>query len=81
MISNFCICSGESYAGIYVPTLVNTIRTMNAKVTTDLQINLKGFMVQSTNVNCTYYGNLVPRLYTSSSNVNQNPGEVWRLGQ
>jgi carboxypeptidase C (cathepsin A) len=37
--------SGESYAGIYVPTLVNTIRVMNERATSDQQINLKGFMV------------------------------------
>ena len=37
--------SGESYAGIYVPTLVNTIRIMNERATSDQQINLKGFMV------------------------------------
>ena len=28
-----------------MPTLVNTIRVMNAKATADQQINLKGFMV------------------------------------
>ena len=39
-------CSGESYAGIYVPTLVNTIRIMNQQTTTN-RINLKGFMVRS----------------------------------
>ena len=37
--------SGESYAGIYVPTLVNTIRMMNERASSDQQINLKGFMV------------------------------------
>lgn len=36
--------SGESYGGIYVPTLVNTIRIMNQNATSD-ELNLKGFMV------------------------------------
>ena len=40
------LCSGESYAGIYVPTLVNTIRVMNEKSSN--KINLKGFMVRQT---------------------------------
>ena len=44
MYALMCI-SGESYAGIYVPTLVDTIRVMNPKTTTD-KINLKGFMVR-----------------------------------
>ena len=44
----FLLHSGESYGGIYVPTLVNTIRIMNEKVTTSQQINLKGFMVYMT---------------------------------
>ncbi|KAL5463745.1 hypothetical protein EMCRGX_G032672 [Ephydatia muelleri] len=35
--------SGESYAGIYVPTLVNLIRIMNEQGASN--INLKGFMV------------------------------------
>jgi len=39
-------CSGESYAGIYIPMLVNTIRIMNQQNTTH-HINLKGFMVRS----------------------------------
>lgn len=34
---------GESYAGIYVPTLVDTIHNMNQHSTDT--INLKGFMV------------------------------------
>ena len=34
---------GESYAGIYVPTLVDTIRIMNQN--TSDRMNLKGFMV------------------------------------
>ena len=38
--------SGESYAGIYVPTLVNTIREMNMKAPANEVINLKGFMVR-----------------------------------
>ena len=38
-----CHYSGESYAGIYVPTLVDTIRVMNQQ--TSDKINLKGFMV------------------------------------
>ena len=36
--------SGESYAGIYVPTLVHTIMTMNENTQQEF-INLKGFMV------------------------------------
>lgn len=35
--------AGESYAGIYIPTLVDTIRIMNQNATDN--INLKGFMV------------------------------------
>jgi serine carboxypeptidase-like clade 1 len=35
--------AGESYAGIYVPTLVDTIRVMNQQASD--KINLKGFMV------------------------------------
>ena len=41
----FLLCRGESYAGIYVPTLVNTIRIMNENASTERKINLKGFMV------------------------------------
>ena len=44
-VTIICVHSGESYAGIYVPTLVNTIRMMNERVSSDQQINLKGFMV------------------------------------
>ena len=41
---------GESYAGIYVPTLVNTIRVMNQNSSAD-RINLKGFMVYKPVIN------------------------------
>ena len=45
VVSVLCVFvyRGESYAGIYVPTLVNTIRVMNEN--TSDTINLKGFMV------------------------------------
>ena len=37
--------SGESYAGIYVPTLADTVMKMNEKaVNAENLINLKGFM-------------------------------------
>ena len=36
---------GESYAGIYVPTLVHAVMNMNVKRSVDEQINLKGFAV------------------------------------
>ena len=48
-------CSGESYAGIYVPTLVDTIMNMNPRQTSDKQINLKGFGVSLTQVEATLY--------------------------
>ena len=38
---------GESYAGIYVPTLVNTVMKMNEQQSEDKQINLKGFAVST----------------------------------
>ena len=41
----FFLFRGESYAGIYVPTLVHTIMKMNPTQTSDKQINLKGFAV------------------------------------
>ncbi len=39
-----CVCSGESYAGIYVPTLVDYISKHNNQPSN--MINLKGFMVR-----------------------------------
>ena len=48
-----CDCSGESYAGIYVPTLVHTIMNMNPQQTSDKQINLKGFTVSLTELETT----------------------------
>ena len=46
-ISNPLFVSGESYGGIYVPFLSWQIyqHNLKAKFTTDLTINLKGFMV------------------------------------
>ena len=40
------VCSGESYAGIYVPTLAENIMIGNEKNVSD--INLAGFMVGET---------------------------------
>lgn len=37
--------SGESYAGIYVPTLADRVLTYNQSVTSALKINLKGILV------------------------------------
>ncbi len=42
---SYYIYSGESYAGIYVPTLVDTVMKMNERQSADKQINLKGFAV------------------------------------
>lgn len=37
--------SGESYAGIYIPTLSNKILSYNQKATKQMRINLKGFLI------------------------------------
>ena len=50
-----CACSGESYAGIYVPTLVQTIMNMNPQQTADRQINLIGFAVSLTEWEATFF--------------------------
>ena len=39
------LSSGESYAGIYVPTLVYQIMKMNEIQSKDRKLNLKGFAV------------------------------------
>lgn len=57
----FHICSGESYGGIFVPTLVHTIMKMNENILNPgYFMNLKGFMVCEVkycrvNVNCSKY--------------------------
>ena len=48
-----CACSVESYAGIYVPTLVDAITNMNPRQTPDKQINFKGFAVTLAQVETT----------------------------
>lgn len=40
------LSSGESYAGIYVPTLVHLIMEMNEKLPPEHRLNLKGFAVR-----------------------------------
>ena len=39
------LSSGESYGGIYVPTLVHLIMEMNEKLPPEHRLNLKGFAV------------------------------------
>lgn len=39
------LSSGESYAGIYVPTLVHLVTEMNEQQPPENRINLKGFAV------------------------------------
>ena len=48
---------GESYAGIYVPTLVHKIMEENRMQRTADQINLKGFAVSTVSdfIKFTYY--------------------------
>ena len=45
-LSTLCLSyRGESYAGIYVPTLVHTVMKENDNQPADKQLNLKGFAV------------------------------------
>jgi len=46
--------SGESYAGVYMPTLLSTIDTHNNESTTTDKINLKGMMIGNGCTNWTY---------------------------
>lgn len=46
--------SGESYAGIYVPLLVDQIDKHNANASAEFKPNLKGFMVGNGVTNWTY---------------------------
>ena len=39
------LSSGESYAGIYVPTLVHLVMEMNEQQPPENRLNLKGFAV------------------------------------
>ena len=48
------LSSGESYAGIYVPTLVHLIMEMNEKLPPENRLNLKGFAVSIVNNAYTY---------------------------
>ncbi|KAJ4908664.1 Serine carboxypeptidase-like 35 [Raphanus sativus] len=49
--SNEFYIAGESYAGHYVPQLANAIYDRNKKVTRDLHINVKGFMIGNAVIN------------------------------
>ena len=59
-------CSGESYAGIYIPMLANNIRLMNGVLVVPLEqkINLKGLMVYVT-VSIWYIPNFMNRLHSN----------------
>lgn len=37
--------AGESYAGVYIPTLAHQINLYNADASSDKKINLKGIMI------------------------------------
>ena len=49
------VFSGESNAGIYIPTLIFVIEEMNKKVAPENVINLKGFVVTIFHVNLQKY--------------------------
>jgi serine carboxypeptidase-like clade 2 len=55
--TNELYISGESYAGIYVPLLVNEIDQHNQLTNVTFKPNLKGFMVGNGVTNWTYDGN------------------------